>query len=589
MANGYENCSKSRPCEVPSGKGSIDPTRCRGGRRLLAAMAILVTISCWAAVACSSSSSSKDSAAQTGSTLAGTNTTERPAGKPKPGGQLTMGLANETNDFNPAVGQWSPSSYSVANALLDPMVALDDKGIAHPFLVETITANADFTEWVFTTRPGITFHDGTPVDAAAIKRNLDNVRSSALTGKAFSAVTSIEVSSERRIVIKMDRSWATFPATLSTQAGYVLAPSMLDDPAGAGAKIVGSGPFTFVDRQRDAFVKTRKNAKYWQKDADGVPLPYIDGLDFRVMTDSSARKSSLAAGDINAMLVVATSEVLNSTAQEASRQEVQRLADDRTETDEVILAFNTTKEPFDDPVARQAIAYATDQNQLADSAFRGAMPGAWGMFSEGSPYYISPKEAGYPGRDLDKAKALAAEYQQKTGRPIQFTALVGPDTDAVAAMQAIQAALADANIKMEISAVETTQLITRVIVSGDYQAAYFVLWSSPTPDQGYVFIATPPNSNGISLNFSRYDDPALTAALDEFRATSDARKRIDAMTKVQQQLAKNLQVVFLAHQRSAFVYANDVHGFTSTVFPGTQVSAFNPYPVTPFFTSAWKG
>ena len=56
-----------------------------------------------------------------------------------------------------------------------------------------------------------------------------------------------------------------------------------------------------------------------------------------------------------------------------------------------------------DPIARQALAYGTDQNEMADIAWQGAVPGAWGMFDESSPYYITPQEAGYPAHDREKA------------------------------------------------------------------------------------------------------------------------------------------------------------------------------------------
>src|SRR6185369_6675668 len=148
--------------------------------------------------------------------------------------------------------------------------------------------------------------------------------------------------------------------------------------------------------------------------------------------------------------------------------------------------------------------------------------------------------------------------------------------------------MASYGVKMNISSVETTQLISRVIVSGDYQAAVFTMWSSPTPDQGYVFLATPANPNGISLNYSRYDDPEIVSALDAFRASGDPQQRIEDMKRVQKSLAKNLQVLFLARQINAFVYANNVHGFTAPVFPGTDVKASNPFPTTPFATYAWK-
>ena len=155
-------------------------------------------------------------------------------------------------------------------------------------------------------------------------------------------------------------------------------------------------------------------------------------------------------------------------------------------------------------------------------------------------------------------------------------------------MQAYQADMASYGVKMNIQSVETTQLISRVIVSGDYQASIFVLWSSPTPDQGYVFIATPPNPNGISLNYTRFDDPGITKALDDFRATGDPKARIEAMKTVQKELARNLQVLFLSHAVTAWVYGDDVHGFTAPVVPGTQTRVYNPYPTTPFYSWVWR-
>ena len=108
---------------------------------------------------------------------------------------------------------------------------------------------------------------------------------------------------------------------------------------------------------------------------------------------------------------------------------MQRLSNAKAETDEIVLALNTTREPFNDPIARQALAYGSDQNQMAETAYHGAIPGAWGMFADGSPYYISPEQAGYPTHDVTKARALASEYEQKHGKPLEFTVLVETDPE----------------------------------------------------------------------------------------------------------------------------------------------------------------
>jgi ABC-type transport system substrate-binding protein len=225
---------------------------------------------------------------------------------------------------------------------------------------------------------------------------------------------------------------------------------------------------------------------------------------------------------------------------------------------------------------------------MASTAFSDVFPGAWGMFEQSSPYYISKSAAGYPEPDATKAKALAAQYQQTHGKPLEFSVLVPADPQYLAIGQTFQAELAEEGIKANLQAIEQTQLIRTVVATGDYEAAGFVLRSAPSPDQAYVFLATKANPDGISLNFTRYDDPDLTAAFNDFRATADGQTRISDMKKVQQELAKNLQLIFLVHSRGAFVYANDVHGVKDTTYPGTDKQAFAPYPNTPFYTFAWK-
>jgi ABC-type transport system substrate-binding protein len=166
--------------------------------------------------------------------------------------------------------------------------------------------------------------------------------------------------------------------------------------------------------------------------------------------------------------------------------------------------------------------------------------------------------------------------------------LLPPDPQYLAIGQTFQAEMADLGIKVQIQAVEQTQLIRSVVAAGDYQAAGFLLRSAPSPDQSYIFLATKANPSGLSLNFSRFDDPPLTKAMLDFRAASDPAARVAAIKKVQQELATNLQMIFLVHARAGFAYQGNVHGLQSTTYPATDKPATAPYPNTPFFAFAWK-
>ena len=516
-----------------------------------------------------------------------TRSTERAAGPVQSGGQLTIGIAADTDSFNPFVGQWSIPSYEVANAIFEPLAAVDELGIARPYLAESITPGEGFRSWSIEVRPNVVFHNGEPFDAAALKKNLDRARTSGLTAQVFTIVTGVEIATEDTVTVTMSQPWATFPATLAMQSGYMAAPAMLDDPAAANATPIGTGPFAVQDRVRDSFVKTKRNPSYWRVDRNGTRLPYLDAVEFQIIPDASARANAMAAGNVDAVDAL-TPDALQTQIDAAGQGTIQVITSDGQESDETVLALNTSRPPFDDPIARQALAYGIDQEKLSATAYRHTFEGAWGMFDEDSPYYISKAEAGYPEPDADKARQLAEQYQQAHGTPLEFTSLLPPDPQYLAIGQTLQQMLADVGIKANLQAIEQTELIRTVVASGDYQASGFVLRSAPSPDQANVFLATKANPAGLSLNFARLDDPALTAAMGDFRAAAEPAARVDAVKKVQQSLARNLPMIFLVHVRAGFVYQNHVHGMQATTYPDTEKPAFSPYPNTPFFANAWK-
>jgi peptide/nickel transport system substrate-binding protein len=557
----------------------------RTGRSRATVSAVAV-VACVALVAASCKSSDRADTAGAPSPSS-PSAAERDAGPPHPGGALTIGLSGETDSFNPFAGTWSVPSYEVANAVFEPLAAVDQVGIAHPYLAESITPNEDFTVWTITLRPNVTFQNGQKLDAAALKKNLDTARTTGLTAQAFTLVQSVDIVSDLAVSVHMGGRWATFPASLAMQAGYMAAPAMLDDPAGANATPIGTGPFMVVSRQRDSYLKTKRNPTYWRTDANGTQLPYLDAIDFSILADASSRTSSMAAGNVDAF-DVNTPDLLRQLKEEADRSEVQLITNEGAETDETILALNTTREPFNDIIARQALAYAVDQEKLSATAYHNTFPGAWGMFEAGSPYYVSKQDAGYPQPDGAKAKQLAQQYADGHGKPLEFSLILPPDPQYLAIAQTFQAQMAELGITVNLQTMEQTVLIRTVVVSGDYQAAGFVLRSSPSPDQSYTFLATKANPNGLSLNFTRFDDPAITAAMNDFRAAGDPAVRVDAMKKVQQELASNLPMIFLVHARAALAYMNKVHGLRNTTFPGSDKQAMAPYPETPFYAFAWR-
>ncbi len=532
-------------------------------------------------LAASCSGSSKPASTQASAdSLVNTPTVEADAGPVQEGGVLTYALSVEANSLNPTIGEWTASTYTVANAIFDPLAALGTDGKVKPYLAKSFTPNADFTEWTIGLRDGIRFQNGQKLDAAAVKLNFDLMAKSALAGAVFVNLTDVQTPDDRTVQLFFSKPWSTFPSTLILQPGYMAAPAMLLAPNPATADPVGTGPFTFESHKQGQSLRVVKNKDYWQ-----AALPHLAGIDFRFISDSTLRGEALSAGDVD-MIEVFDSALLKKVLPGAQSGEIHLLTNAGQEADETVIALNTAKAPFDDLVARQALAYAINQESISQIAYNGLYPAAWGNFEKGSPYYIDRKTAGYPSPDPAKARKLAEQYQREHGQPLAFSFKVNSDPTFVTIAEYLQQTLKEVGIDMKIETGTQTANITSVI-GGDYQASTFAMWSAPTLDKGYPFVASKPVEDGISLNYTQLYDPKLVAAMDEARATDDQATQIAAWAEAQKRMAANLDRIFLVHTRWAIASIPKVHGYTKTTFPGTENRAFAPTMISPFMTSVW--
>src|SRR5829696_7610704 len=220
---------------------------------------------------------------------------------PVRGGRLSYGLNGETNSWSPATGQWSASSWLVGSAIFDPLMYYDDDMNLKPFLAESVEPNDDYTVWTITTREGVTFHNGEPFNAEAVRANLEAQKASPLLGAALGPILEFEVTGERTIELTMANSWVHYPHNLVAQPGMMMAPAMIEDPEG-GSNPIGTGPFKFEEWVIDNHLLVARNEDYW------LGQPYLNEIEFKVMTDITARMSAFEAGDIDMTLVTGTEE-----------------------------------------------------------------------------------------------------------------------------------------------------------------------------------------------------------------------------------------------------------------------------------------
>lgn len=482
-------------------------------------------------------------------------------GQPTSGGTLVYALASESDGWDPTSNRWATDGTQAALTFYDALTAYAADGSVEPFLAESIEPNTDFTEWTITLRPDVTFHDGTALDAGAVKRSLDAIRTAALTKPALVLIDAIETPDDRTVVVRMTSPWAAFPVALTGQAGVVPAPSQLDSPDPT-ANPIGTGPFRFVEWVPDNRLVVERNADYWLDDEDGNPLPYLDRIEFRPVPDAASRVNGIRSGDFD-MTHTVDVPAIKQFRELASAGNLQYF-EQRGNTEVAFVMLNVVVPPFDNPQARRIMALATDRQAYVDVIAQGENEVADSVFRPTSPWYA---DTGYPDYDLAAAQAEVEAYEAENG-PLQFTLKIGSTAEAKQAGEFLKQMWEQAGLQVDIGQADASQVILDGVL-GDYQAKTWGQFGSPDPDYEQVWWARTSlyPVGQLSLNFPRHEDPRLDEALAKARSTDDLETRREAYREVQQIFSENLPYIFLDYPTPVKVAQNRVRDVLQTTLP----------------------
>ena len=329
-----------------------------------------------------------------------------------------MGIEADTSSpWRPYEMLCAISCHQVIRNIYDTLAMPTADGKAAPYLAESITPNDDFTEWTVTARAGVTFHDGTPFDGAAIVENITRAKTGALTGNLFRPIDSVAVdpADPMTVVISMNTSWAAFPFALMGQASYMASPAWLlasDADEALRSQPVGTGPFMYEDYKPNEYFKMTKNPNYWNE-----PYPYLDSVEFRPIPDALSRRDALKSGTVDLMHTTNGETIAEfRDTQEFPMQEITNTA----EVGYTLLHVTQDGSPLNDVRVRCALAYASDEQAIIDSISAGVGQIAFGPFSPDQVGYL--EDTGFPeAQDMAKAQDLIAEYRAENPGPLNLS------------------------------------------------------------------------------------------------------------------------------------------------------------------------
>ena len=460
---------------------------------------------------------------------------------PKSGGTLNVTLEADLASLDPLRSQGSFNDREANLAAFDSLLEVNAKGEIVPNLAERIESAEDATWFRLTLRSGVKFHDGTPLDAAAVVAHFNRMldpKQHCTCVTAFLTLASVEATGPMEVTFRMKAPSAQFPVVLADTTAMIVSPAAVakygDD---FGSHPVGTGPFIFKDWQRGSQIVYERNPNYWKNS------PYLDRVVFRPLPDEQSRYASLKAGNVDVVMNPAPNDIVDAR----SRKDVQVINPGSLATNFVQL--NLAASDVSDLRVRQAMAYALDRDALNKVINKGVYKVANTVFGSG----LTPHEQvdGYPQYDAAKAKQQLADY----GKPVKLKMTVAATPQIMQLAQVLQQMWKKVGIDTEIVPLEFTQVI-RASTARDYQAMLYRFAGRADPDTDvYPFFYSTSPGNRVN-----YKSAEMDKLLDAGRATRDPAERLKIYRQVNNLLAKDLPYLLLTYFDNYALASSHVHG-----------------------------
>jgi peptide/nickel transport system substrate-binding protein len=583
------------------------PSRRRAGRTLVAVIAALGLLA-----ACSSKKDDEGTTdTETDSSEVVTTDTEASSGTeatPVPvatdppitdptvevvtGGTIVVaGEAEVANPWTPAAMQCDSYCQMRARSFYDPLVAVDNDLNWRPYLAESLEANAEATEFTVKIREGITFHDGTPLDADAVIYNLqaagkglliqaavkDLARDPACVAASGGVLIAIGTTCDL-VIEKVDDftfklftgkdgdganpiAWPGFPYYLGGQLGLIASPTWLAAVAAETAepdKPIGTGPFVFSEYAPGEGGKlvVTKNPDYWLKDDAGNQLPYLDSIEFKVISDSQVRANALESGEVD---VIATSDGAVVSDFEGNEEFPTVLQQEYGETNYILLHLSKVG-PLQSKEVRCALTQAIDKDDLNETISNGYLEIANGPFSPGQEGYLA--DNGSPSFDPEAAAAAIEAYEAANG-PVTINYSTTTAAVSLATAEYLQKAWGDVGVDVTITQIEQSKLINNALF-GDpaFEAFGWRNHAGLFADQQFYWwhtsAAVP--DGGLALNFGRLSDPEVDRLLEESRSELDPAARTAIAEDLNRRFGSECFVIPTTYTKWGVIHNTSIQG-----------------------------
>ncbi|WP_404404636.1 ABC transporter substrate-binding protein [Pelagibacterium halotolerans] len=484
-----------------------------------------------------------------------------PAVAQTPPNVLVVGQIAEPQTLDPQVAT-AVNDFRIAVNLYDGLVRYGDGTLeVEPALATDWEISEDGLTYTFTLREGVTFHDGTPFNAEAVKFNFDRMLDENHpyydTGPFplsfnFSAVDSVNVIDEHTVEFVLSEPYAPFLSNLAYPTGLIVSPTAVAEQGDDyGRNPVGTGPYKFVEWQSNTRVVAEANPDYW----DGAPE--LEAVVFRPITDANTRVAEMLSGGIDVMVEVPPDNVGQFESDPAF--EVYEQAGPHV----WYVMLNAQNGPFTDKLVRQAANYAVNKETLVEDVLQGTATVADSPVAPAFNWAYNEDLEPYP-YDPEMARELLAEAGVENPSVTFYVTEGGSGMlDPITMGTAIQADLEAVGFDVEIETYEWNTFLGIVNPGlGEEADMAEMAWMTNDPDVlPYLTLRTDAWPEAGGFNSSYYSNPEVDELLEAARVETDIEARGDLYKEMQEIVFEDAPWIFVANWKQNAVTSANVEGF----------------------------
>jgi len=451
---------------------------------------------------------------------------------PEPRNELRVAVPGNPDSLDASIAAVR-ASQNVSWQMFDSLVFQNDDLEIEPALAESWDVSDDGTEYTFSLREDVEFHNGEPFNADAVVYSWERGRAEGMQWRTYwNRASEVEAIDEYTVVVRTEDPDVLLLTSMA-QHWNIVAPEYAEEVGvdEFSRNPVGTGPFQFVEWVQEERVVLEANENYWRED-----LPYLDRVIFRPIPEAATRVAALQTDEI---------DIANQLNYEQAQQleggagmEVLSYPLDRV----FYVTFNNLTsgvgEPTEDPRVRRAMNYAVDVESIINALFGGYAEPATGLitrFNLGYDDSIDP----YP-YDPDRARELLAEAGYEDGFSMGFAAPSGAYANFEEVVEAVQGYLGEVGIETDLDIMESGRF-------WDLQAEKELppLFADSWSERGEALNRLNGALGGWDAPYSAWSEPEIDDLLSEISRTIDEEERAALYSELHNHMYENPPFIYL--------------------------------------------